>query len=190
MRKLFVITTDARLKEQIKDFFLAPSGFRLAGSASDIHTALRLIRSIYPDLVILDDDLPPPDFLQVARIIEKERLAPILLLSSSRTPGFLREISETMLFGFASKPVTEATLLPALRTALLNYEKLVQAEREIAQLKKTLKDRKLIEQAKGLLMKRYALTEDQAYKQMRRQSMDKCVPMEEVAQAVIVLCKK
>jgi len=182
MHKLFIIASDKELKRKLKDL-LASSGFELLGIADDIHTALRLIRIYFPDIVILDGDLPSPGTLQAAEIIENEKLASVLLLSS--TWGKDINSKGPAVSGFVGKPVTEAALLPALQTVLINHEKLLQAEREIARLKKTISERKTIERAKGVLMKKYKLSEDEAYKHMRKQSMDKRASLERVARAIL-----
>jgi response regulator NasT len=80
---------------------------------------------------------------------------------------------------FLLKPLRPAELAPALDVAIARFT-------ETRQLRQTLEDRKIIERAKGTLMARLGLTEDDAFKRLRRAAMDSRKPMVEVARALLV----
>jgi response regulator NasT len=77
------------------------------------------------------------------------------------------------------KPLRPAELAPALDLAVARF-------RETRELRQSLEDRKVIERAKGRLMEKHALTEEQAFQRLRRTAMDNRRPMVEIARAVLV----
>ncbi|PRR74646.1 putative transcriptional regulatory protein pdtaR [Moorella humiferrea] len=158
----------------------------IAGEAPDGSQALRMIRTLQPDLVILDNELQGTTPLEVARIVEEDGVAPIIFLASSWHRNLLAHTHEFPFFAYLIKPVQENTLLPAIEAALANYQKICRLQQEILKLKETLAARKIIERAKGILMDTMGLTEAEAYRRMQRQSMDRCVPMKNIAEAIIV----
>jgi len=145
------------------------------------------MRNLAPGLILLDGDLRGASSLEIAQIIAEDRMAPILLLSSSWTGELVRRAQSTWIFSFALKPVSEVNLLPAVESALTSFTHLSRAQGRADALEKALKERKTIEQAKGLLMEKLKISEGEAYAKMRRQSMNKGVSLAEIARAVLLL---
>ena len=81
--------------------------------------------------------------------------------------------------GFLLKPLRPAELVPTLDLAVARFA-------ETRELRQTLEGRKVIERAKGTLMDRYKLTEDEAFRRLRRAAMDSRRPMVEIARALLV----
>ncbi|SMB99721.1 response regulator receiver and ANTAR domain protein [Thermanaeromonas toyohensis ToBE] len=183
--KIFLASTDQASLQTLKQI-LQREGYAVAGVAQDGSQALRLIHTLQPDLVILDSELAGTGALEVARFINEEQVAPIIMLASSWHRNIINKTRDFPVFAYLVKPVQETTLLPAVEAALANYEKLVRLEKELNKLKETLAARKVIERAKGILMETLGLTEAEAYRRIQKQSMDKCVPMKAIAEAIIV----
>jgi len=183
--KIFLASADPASLQTLKQI-LQREGYAVAGVAQDGSQALRLIHTLQPDLVILDSELAGTGALEVARFINEEQVAPIIMLASSWHRNIINKTRDFPVFAYLVKPVQETTLLPAVEAALANYEKLVRLEKELNKLKETLAARKVIERAKGILMETLGLTEAEAYRRIQKQSMDKCVPMKAIAEAIIV----
>ncbi|MBE3573228.1 MAG: ANTAR domain-containing protein [Moorella humiferrea] len=183
--KIFIASADPAARQNLK-YLLVREGYLIAGEAPDGSQALRMIRTLQPDLVILDNELQGTTPLEVARIVEEDGVAPIIFLASSWHRNLLAHTHEFPFFAYLIKPVQENTLLPAIEAALANYQKICRLQQEILKLKETLAARKIIERAKGILMDTMGLTEAEAYRRMQRQSMDRCVPMKNIAEAIIV----
>ena len=183
--KIFLASADQASLQTLKQI-LQREGYAVAGVAQDGSQALRLIHTLQPDLVILDSELAGTGALEVARFINEEQVAPIIMLASSWHRNIINKTRDFPVFAYLVKPVQETTLLPAVEAALANYEKLVRLEKELNKLKETLAARKVIERAKGILMETLGLTEAEAYRRIQKQSMDKCVPMKAIAEAIIV----
>jgi len=187
--QIFIVSTDASLIKQVRST-LMQRGYGIAGDAASGAQALRSIRTLRPDLVILDADITGTEGVDIGAIIAEDRLAPILLIAPVWRDGLVnrsrREDEDGWVFAILTKPINEEALVPAVETALLNYERTHRLEQEIAKLKDTLEARKAIERAKGILMSSMGLTEDEAFRLIRQRSMDKSMPMRQIADAIIL----
>lgn len=183
--KIFIACADSSARQNLK-YMLVREGYLIAGEAPDGSQALRMIRTLQPDLVILDSDLQGTNALEVARVIDEDRVAPIILLASSWHRNLINRTRDFPVFAYLIKPVQDNTLIPAVEAALANYRRVTRLEQEISKLKETLAARKVVERAKGILMDTMGLTEAEAYRRLQRQSMDRCVPMKTIAEAIIV----
>ncbi|APC08463.1 ANTAR domain-containing response regulator [Neomoorella thermoacetica] len=183
--KIFIACADPSARQNLK-YMLVREGYLIAGEAPDGSQALRMIRTLQPNLVILDSDLQGTNALEVARVIDEDRVAPIILLASSWHRNLIIRTRDFPVFAYLIKPVQESTLIPAVEAALANYRRVTRLEQEISKLKETLASRKVVERAKGILMDTMGLTEAEAYRRLQRQSMDRCVPMKTIAEAIIV----
>jgi len=183
--KIFIACADSSARQNLK-YMLVREGYLIAGEAPDGSQALRMIRTLQPGLVLLDSDLQGTNALEIARIIDEDRVAPIILLASSWHRSLITRTRDFPIFAYLIKPVQESTLIPAVEAALANYRRVTSLEQEISKLKETLASRKVVEKAKGILMDTMGLTEAEAYRRMQRQSMDRCVPMKTIAEAIIV----
>lgn len=183
--KIYIASGDNTLRLALKNLLLR-EGYAVVGEGEDSSSALRGVRTIIPDLVILDMDLPGMGGLGTARILEEDRITPILLL----TPHWQRELIEKAKdfwsLSFGVKPVTEAHLLPAVETAINSFQKMRELEKEVLRLKETLATRKVVEKAKGILMQTLGISEAQAFKRIQQQAMNKSMPMKKIAEAIIL----
>ncbi len=188
MGSIFIISGDLQLRKKIRSV-LTPTGYKVMGESGDGMTSLRLIRNMPLDLIVLDADIRGANSLEIAKIIAEDKISPILLISSAWSGELVAKASSTWVFAFALKPVSEANLLPAVESAITSFKHLTRVEQKVDELEKALKARKIIEQAKGLLMENLKISENEAYTRIRRQSMNKGVSLLEIANAVILLYK-
>ncbi len=189
MKNIFLISSQENLAKTLKTI-LIPAGYKIAGESPGGINALRLIRALSLDLIILDADLRNISALELAKIISADKIAPLLLLTSSCPAEMISRAENTWIFAFALKPITPANLLPAVQSALTAFSHFSQIEKKVNRLEKTLENRKIIEQAKGLLMENLHVNETDAYNKLRQQSMNKGVPLAKIAKAVILLYKE
>jgi len=183
--RIVLADADTTWRKNIKAI-LGKYGYWVVGEAGDGISALKLVRSRQPDLLVIDTDLPGMDGLQVARITHEDKLAPVVATTSSGEQGVMERAKEAKVYALLIKPVSEASLLPAVELALVNYQEIINLEKNIKELKETLETRKLVERAKGILMQTLGLSEPEAFKRIQRQSMNQRVSMRVVAEAVIM----
>lgn len=183
--RIVIADEDPTFRKNLKDM-LQKGGYIVTQEVSDGQSAIRAIRSIEPDLVILNAQLPVTDGIEVARIVEESQLAPVILIANRNRQDILQQAQKTSAMAFLAKPVNELNLFAAIELALINYARVTTLQREVEELKNTLANRKVIEKAKGLLMSQLGISEDAAFKKLQQQSMKNRTSMKTVAEAIIV----
>src|SRR6185436_2618558 len=164
---------------------LQRAGFDVVAEARDGEEAVALARSESPDLAILDVKMPRLDGIEAARRILEERAIPIVMLTAYGQDELVSRAVEAGVFGYLVKPFRESDLLPAIRTARARHEELAALREEAESLAEALAARKSIERAKGLLMAKEGLTEQEAFERLRRASQLAGRPLKVVADALI-----
>ena len=164
---------------------LEKSGFEVVAEASDGEEAVALARSEEPDLALLDVKMPKLDGIDAARRILDERPIPIVMVTAYGEQELVARAVEAGVFGYLVKPFRESDLLPAIETARARHDELAALREEAASLADALAARKAIERAKGLLMEREGLTEQDAFARLRKASQISGRPLKVVAEALI-----
>ncbi len=147
---------------------------------------LRLIRRQVPDLIILDASKKITSSLELSKVLAEDEAAAIVLILSELSSKLRETANESGVFNFILKPVSEINLIPAVESSLMNFERLKKLREEKEYLEKTLERRKLVEKAKGVIMKKYDLPEDEAYRKLQKQAMNRCISLKDLAEAVIL----
>jgi response regulator NasT len=164
---------------------LESAGFEICAEAKDGLEAVELARSEQPDLAVLDVKMPRLDGIEAARRILDERPIPIVMLTAYGQDELVARAVEAGVFGYLVKPFRESDLLPAIKTARARHEELAALREETESLAEALAARKSIERAKGLLMAKEGLTEQEAFERLRRASQLAGRPLKVVADALI-----
>ena len=164
---------------------LERAGFEVCAEARDGEEAVALARTSLPDVAVLDVKMPNLDGIEAARRILEERPIPIVMLTAYGQDELVQRAAEAGVFGYLVKPFREQDLLPAIRTARARHEELVALREEAESLAEALAARKAIERAKGLLMEKERLSEQEAFARLRRASQVSGRPLKVVAEALI-----
>ena len=164
---------------------LENAGFEVCAEAKDGVEAVELAASTQPELAILDVKMPRLDGIDAARRILEEHPIPIVMLTAYGQDELVSRAVEAGVFGYLVKPFREADLLPAIKTARARHEELAALRDEAESLSEALAARKSIERAKGLLMAKEGLTEQEAFERLRRASQLAGRPLKVVADALI-----
>ena len=165
---------------------LAESGFQIVGAATSGAAGLQLASASAPDVILMAVGLPDLDGIRAARKIMQANPLPIVLVTSHYDAATIERAKRAGVMGYLIKPLREGELLPTIELAILHFQEFVALQKENENLKKTLAARKIIERAKGILMKRQRLSEPEAFSLIQQKSMDMRKPMVEIAQAVIL----
>jgi len=164
---------------------LEKAGLDVCAEARDGEEAVELARTERPDLAIMDVRMPRLDGIEAARRILDERPIPIVMLTAYGQDELVSRAIEAGVFGYLVKPFRETDLLPAIATARARHEELQTLREEAESLSEALAARKVIERAKGLLMAKEGLTEDEAFDRLRRASQVSGRPLKVIADAVV-----
>jgi two-component system, response regulator PdtaR len=164
---------------------LERAGFDVCAQARDGVEAVELARAEEPDVAVLDVKMPRLDGIEAARRILDERPIPIVMLTAYGQDELVSRAVEAGVFGYLVKPFRETDLLPAIQTAQARHAELAAVRGEAESLADALAARKAIERAKGLLMAKENLTEEQAFVRLRKASQVSGRPLRVVAEAVL-----
>jgi AmiR/NasT family two-component response regulator len=164
---------------------LEGAGHEVCAEARDGAEAVALVAEHRPDLAILDVKMPRLDGIEAAKRILEERPIPIVMLTAYGQDELVARAVEAGVFGYLVKPFRETDLLPAIATARARHEELSALREEADSLAEALAARKVIERAKGILMERDDLSEQEAFERLRRASQLSGKPMKVVAEALI-----
>ena len=164
---------------------LERGGFEVCAEARDGEEAVALAASEQPDLAVLDVKMPRLDGIEAARRILAERPIPIVMLTAYGQEELVARAVEAGVFGYLVKPFREDDLLPAIHAARARHAELEALREEAESLAEAHATRKVVERAKGLLMERDGLSEQDAFARLRRASQVSGRPMKVVAEALI-----
>ncbi|MDQ3866435.1 MAG: response regulator [Actinomycetota bacterium] len=164
---------------------LEDAGFEVCAEARNGEEAVALAERALPDLAILDVKMPKLDGIDAARRILAERPIPIVMLTAYDQEELVARAVEAGVFGYLVKPFRESDLLPAIRAARARHAELEALRAEAESLAEALATRKVVERAKGLLMEREKISEEDAFARLRRVSQSSSRPLKVVAEALI-----
>jgi response regulator NasT len=161
-------------------------GFKVVAMATNGAEAVEMCRTNSPELIIMDVKMPVKDGIDAAAEINSFNPTPIVLLTADNDPETLKRAIEAGIMAYLVKPVRMEEIVPAVELAISRFSEFKELRAEVHDLKDVLESRKVIEKAKGLLMAREGLVEAEAFKRIRKISMDKRKTMKEIAEVVIL----
>ncbi|HKT43220.1 MAG TPA: response regulator [Gaiellaceae bacterium] len=182
--RILVAEDETIIRLDLKDM-LARAGYDVCAEARDGEEAVALARSEEPDLAIMDVKMPKVDGIEAARRILDERPIPIVMLTAYGQDELVSRAVEAGVFGYLVKPFREQDLLPAIAAARARHDELVALREEAESLAEALAARKVIERAKGLLMEKEKISEQDAFARLRRASQSSGRPLKVIAEAVV-----
>jgi response regulator NasT len=158
---------------------VAAAGGEVTGEATRAADALAMVSAARPDVVIFAAGLPDGDGVAAAAAVTSASGCPVVLFTSHTRDELVARAQAAGVMAYLLKPLRPAELAPALDLAVARFA-------ETRQLRQTLEERKVIERAKGRLMDRLHLSEDDAFRRLRRAAMNSRRPMVEIARALLV----
>ncbi|WP_353106708.1 ANTAR domain-containing response regulator [Acetoanaerobium noterae] len=158
----------------------------VVGEASDGFDCIELCRKHRPDLVIMDIKMPILDGIKASKIIMEENIAGcIVLLTAYNDKEYVEEAKKVGVMNYLIKPIDEKSIIPAIEVALSRNEEMRAIKSEVEKLEKKLEDRKIIEKAKGIIMHREKISEEEAYCMLRNMSMKKRCSLRTLAEIIV-----
>ena len=183
--KVVVVEDDATIRQFLKSTLEKDLGHKVIGEADNGTDMVRTVLELEPDLIVFDIHLPHQDGIEGLRQIYQERIVAAVAITADRDTDLIRRALEEHVLAYLVKPVEAHQLGPAILIAWARFQELNSLETENANLRQTLQNRKIIERAKGVLMKRYRWSEAEAFRRIQRAAMNKRLTMIALAQAVL-----
>jgi response regulator NasT len=162
---------------------LTEAGYEVIAQAENGAVAVELAKQHMPDLAILDVKMPEMDGITAAEQIIS--IAPVLMLTAFSQRELVERARDAGVMAYVVKPFSINDLIPAIEIAISRHKQMKTLEGEVADLYERLETRKLIDRAKGILMKAMNLSEPESFSWIQKTAMDRRVSMKEVANAII-----
>jgi len=180
--RILVAEDEALIRMDLVEM-LQGAGYEVVAEATNGQEAVELAQLHKPDLAILDVKMPVMDGITAAeKIID---LAPVLMLTAFSQKELIDRARDAGVMAYVVKPFTIGDLIPAIEIAISRHLQMRSLSEEVADLHGRLETRKLIDRAKGILMKALNLSEPEAFSWIQRAAMDRRMSMKAVAEAVI-----
>jgi AmiR/NasT family two-component response regulator len=180
--RILVAEDEALIRMDLVEM-LQGAGYEIVAEATNGQEAVDLAILHKPDLVILDVKMPVMDGISAAEKIIT--LAPVLMLTAFSQKELIDRARDAGVMAYVVKPFSISDLIPAIEIAISRHLQMRSLAEEVADLHERLETRKLIDRAKGILMKALNLSEPEAFSWIQRAAMDRRLSMKQVAQAVI-----
>lgn len=181
-----IIADDETIQRMDLRDVLTKQGYLVIGEAGDGQSAVNLARELRPDLVIMDIRMPDVDGITAAETLTQEKIAPVLLLTAFGDQPLVERAKEAGVVNYVVKPLRESEVAPAIEIALARYNEFRAMEDKAHTLGEQLETRKIVERAKGLLMEKQGLSEQEAFRKIQKASMNNRKSMREVAEAILL----
>ncbi|CAB5001708.1 MAG: response regulator [Actinobacteria bacterium] len=180
--RILVAEDEALIRMDLVEM-LQGAGYEVVAEATNGQEAVDLANLHKPDLAILDVKMPVMDGISAAEKIIS--LAPVLMLTAFSQKELIDRARDAGVMAYVVKPFTISDLVPAIEIAISRHLQMRSLADEVADLHDRLETRKLIDRAKGILMKALNLPEPEAFSWIQRAAMDRRLTMKQVAEAVI-----
>ena len=162
---------------------LEREGYEVVGEAANGSEAIAKVREQKPDIALFDVKMPIKDGITAAQELRGE--VPIVMLTAFSQRELIERANSAGVMAYLIKPFTITDLIPAIEVARTRFFERQILEGEIENLSARLEARKLLERAKGILMRDRAMSEPEAFTWLQRSAMDRRISMAEVARSLV-----
>ncbi len=185
-----VIADDEPITKMDLRELLEEAGYEVVGEASDGFDAVEICRQTHPNLVLLDIKMPLLDGLSAAKIIHQEDLAEtIMMMTAYSEREFIEQAKGCGVGGYLVKPIDEKSLIPNIEVVVNRSQEIGRLRKDIEKANVRLESRVLVEKAKGQIMQKQNMTEQNAYDYIRKLSQAKHLSMKRVAEMILARCE-
>lgn len=164
---------------------LAEEGYDVVADVGRGDLAVEAVRTHRPDAAIFDVKMPGLDGVEAVRVLAPDRICPVIMLTAFSQREVIEQARDAGALAYLVKPFQRTDLVPAIELAIGRFEEVLVLAGERDELAGRLEVRKLVDRAKGILMDRQGMTEQDAYGFLQRRAMEGRTTMAEVARAVI-----
>jgi AmiR/NasT family two-component response regulator len=170
----------ASVEEQLRAL-----GHEVVGEAATGEEAVSLATQTDPDVVVMDIVMPDGDGIEAARRIAEQSPTPVVFLSGHFDEDLLEGVVASGGLAYLLKPATSGQLQAALTLARERFREMKDLRDQAHRLEQALEARKLLSRAKGLLMRRHGLTEEEAHRRMQKEASRSNTKLVELARAIL-----
>jgi response regulator NasT len=185
MKRVLICDDEPIIRKGLKAM-LSDLGFEVVHEAADGMSAVTTALDKVPDIIIMDVAMPKKDGVTAAVEIRRQLNVPVIFLTACHDPDIVKRAVTAGIAAFLTKPVRPEELWPAIELACAHHDEVSHLKEQVDDLKETIESRKVIERAKGVLMKNHGLSEPEAFRKMQKLAMDKRKSLKQIAEAVLL----
>lgn len=182
--RVVIAEDEAIIRLDLKET-LEEEGYIVVGETGRGDKAVDLVREHRPDLAILDIKMPGMDGLEAARLITKDRICGVLVLTAFSQREIIEEARDAGALAYLVKPFQKSDLIPAIEVAIGRFREMQALNGEVEVLGEQLEARKSIDRAKGILIDQFKMSEAESYGFIQRGAMNHRTTMKAVADMVV-----
>ena len=182
--RVVIAEDEAIIRLDLKET-LEEEGYIVVGETGRGDQAVDLVREHRPDLAILDIKMPGMDGLEAARLITKDRICGVLVLTAFSQREIIEEARDAGALAYLVKPFQKSDLIPAIEVAIGRFREMQALNGEVEVLGEQLEARKSIDRAKGILIDQFKMSEADSYGFIQRGAMNHRTTMKAVADMVV-----
>jgi response regulator NasT len=182
--RVVIAEDEAIIRLDLKET-LEEEGYIVVGETGRGDKAVDLVREHRPDLAILDIKMPGMDGLEAARLITKDRICGVLVLTAFSQREIIEEARDAGALAYLVKPFQKSDLIPAIEVAIGRFREMQALNGEVEILGEQLEARKAIDRAKGILIDQFKMSEADSYGFIQRGAMNHRTTMKAVADMVV-----
>jgi two-component system, response regulator / RNA-binding antiterminator len=164
---------------------LRRAGYEVAASLSSPLTLLKTAEQLEPDVIVIDTQSPSPDVLEHLAMLRRHTPRPVVMFTSDGSEAAIRAATRAGVTAYVVDGLDETRIKTIVDVAVARFEEMQELRDQLAEATTQLAERKLIERAKGMLMKSRKLDEEAAYAALRKAAMDRNVKLAEIAQRIV-----
>lgn len=179
-----IVADDDSDMRGLLDRMLSRMGHRIVASVGDGDALLEQCRLHHPDLVISDICMPLRDGLSAASKLCETDPVPVILVTAHMDPELVQRACESDIMAYLVKPLKVPEVEAAIAIATARFSEFSKLRQEANDLRQALQDRKVIERAKGILMKRASLDEPAAFRRLQKLASARNMRLAELAKRV------
>lgn len=187
LRILIIDESRARASELCAG--LAMAGHQVAAVLPSALDLTAQIETIKPDVILIETDSPSRDTLENLAVMDREMPRPVIILTQDSDAALMRAAFKAGVSAYVVDNLDLARLKPIVDVAIARFDAHQNLKQELAAATQKLSERKLVEKAKGILMKTRGLDEDQAYAALRKLAMDRAQPLGKIAGDLVAMAK-
>ena len=182
--RVVIAEDEAIIRLDLKET-LEEEGYEVVGETGRGDEAVELVRTLQPDVAILDVKMPGVDGLEAARQITSDRLAAVLILTAFSQRELIEQARDAGALAYLVKPFQRSELVPAVEVAIGRFQEIKSLHDQAQSLEEQLATRKLVDRAKGKLMDTHAMSEQDAFSFIQRTAMQQRLTMRVVSEQVL-----
>ena len=176
--RVLVVDESAERAELLREG-LEQAGYEVSATLSSPVALLKTIDRLAPDVIVIDTESPSRDVLEHLVVMSQHTPRPVVMFASDATPETIREVVRAGVSAYVVDGLSKERIKSIIDVAVARFENFQGLRIELA-------ERKVIERAKGLLMKTHGLDEEGAYALLRKTAMDRKLKLAEVARELLV----